>query len=80
MIYHKMAEPDVERIIAQPYTMIASDSGVIKMGNSVPHPRGYGNDARALGVYVREKKIIGLEDAIRKMTSLPARRRVPRKI
>ncbi len=72
MIYHKMSEMDVERIIAQPYTMIASDSGVIKMGNGVPHPRGYGNNARVLGVYVREKKIIGLEDAIRKMTSLPA--------
>ncbi|MEW6130044.1 MAG: D-aminoacylase [Acidobacteriota bacterium] len=72
MIYHKMAEPDVERIIAQPYTMIASDSGVIKMGNGVPHPRGYGNNARVLGRYVREKKIITLEDAIRKMTSLPA--------
>jgi N-acyl-D-amino-acid deacylase len=72
MIYHKMSEADVERIIAQPYTMIASDSGVIKMGNGVPHPRGYGNNARVLGVYVREKKIIGLEDAIRKMTSLPA--------
>jgi N-acyl-D-amino-acid deacylase len=72
MIYHKMSEPDVERILAQPYTMIASDSGVIKMNNGVPHPRGYGNNARVLGVYVREKKLIGLEDAIRKMTSLPA--------
>jgi N-acyl-D-amino-acid deacylase len=72
MIYHKMSEPDVERILAQPYTMIASDSGVQKLGNGVPHPRGYGNNARVLGRYVREKKIIGLEDAIRKMTSLPA--------
>jgi N-acyl-D-amino-acid deacylase len=72
MIYHKMSEPDVERILGQPYTMIASDSGVIKMNNGVPHPRGYGNNARVLGVYVREKKLIGLEDAIRKMTSLPA--------
>jgi N-acyl-D-aspartate/D-glutamate deacylase len=49
-----------------------ADSGVIEMGNGVPHPRGYSNNARVLGVYVREKKIIGLEDAIRKMTSLPA--------
>ena len=72
MIYHKMSEPDVERIIAQPYTMIASDSGVQRLGNGVPHPRGYGNNARVLGRYVREKKIIGLEDAVRKMTSLPA--------
>jgi N-acyl-D-amino-acid deacylase len=72
MIYHKMSELDVERIIAQPFTMIASDSGVQRMNNGVPHPRGYGNNARVLGVYVREKKIIGLEDAVRKMTSLPA--------
>jgi N-acyl-D-amino-acid deacylase len=72
MIYHKMSESDVERILAQPYTMIASDSGVQKLGNGVPHPRGYGNNARVLGSYVRDKKIISLEDAVRKMTSLPA--------
>jgi N-acyl-D-amino-acid deacylase len=72
MVYHKMTEADVERIIARPYTMIASDSGVIQMGRGAPHPRGYGNNARAIAVYVREKKIITLEDAIRKMTSLPA--------
>lgn len=53
--------------------MIASDSGVRRMDEeSVPHPRGYGNNARVLGHYVRELKLITLEDAIRKMTSLPA--------
>ncbi len=72
MVYHKMTDADIDRIIAQPYTMIASDSGVIQMGRGAPHPRGYGNNARVLAVYVREKKIIQLEDAIRKMTSLPA--------
>ena len=72
MIFHKMSEPDVERILAQPFTMIASDSGVQKLGNGVPHPRGYGNNARILGRYVREKKLLSLEDAVRKMTSLPA--------
>jgi N-acyl-D-amino-acid deacylase len=72
MIFHKMSEPDVERIVAQPYTMIASDSGVIRMNNGVPHPRGYGNNARVFARYVREKKLIGIEDAVRKMTSLPA--------
>ncbi|HET9529714.1 MAG TPA: D-aminoacylase [Blastocatellia bacterium] len=72
MVYHKMAEPDVERIIAQPFTMIASDSGVQRMDRGAPHPRGYGNNARVLGLYVREKKTVGLEDAVRKMTSLPA--------
>lgn len=52
--------------------MIASDSGVRQVDESVPHPRGYGNNARVLGRYVRELKLIPLEDAIRKMTSLPA--------
>ena len=52
--------------------MIASDSGVRSFGAGVPHPRGYGNNARVLGRYVRELKVITLEDAIRKMTSLPA--------
>ena len=38
----------------------------------MPHPRGYGNNARVLGEYVRERKVITLEEAVRKMTSLPA--------
>jgi N-acyl-D-amino-acid deacylase len=72
MIYHGMSEDDVKRIMQEPFTMIASDSGVRQIDESVPHPRGYGNNARVLGRYVRELKLISLEDAIRKMTSLPA--------
>lgn len=72
MIYHKMSEDDVQRIMRDPLTMIASDSGVRRMGEGVPHPRGYGNNVRVLGRYVRELHLITLEDAIRKMTSLPA--------
>jgi N-acyl-D-amino-acid deacylase len=72
MVYHSMSEEDVEYIMQQPFCMVASDAGVIEMGRGVPHPRGYGNNARVLGRYVREKKLLGLEDAIRKMTSLPA--------
>ncbi len=72
MIYHGMSEDDVKRIMQEPFTMIASDSGVRQVDDSVPHPRGYGNNARVLGRYVREMKLISLEDAIRKMTSLPA--------
>jgi len=72
MIYHGMGEEDVKRIMQEPFTMIASDSGVRQIDESVPHPRGYGNNARVLGLYVRELKLISLEDAIRKMTSLPA--------
>ena len=72
MVYHGMSEDDVKRIMQEPFTMIASDSGVRQVDESVPHPRGYGNNARVLGRYVRELKLITLEDAIRKMTSLPA--------
>jgi N-acyl-D-amino-acid deacylase len=72
MVYHVMGEEDVKNILREPFTMIASDSGVRRFGEGAPHPRGYGNNARVLGYYVRELKIITLEDAIRKMTSLPA--------
>jgi N-acyl-D-amino-acid deacylase len=72
MIYHGMNEDDVRRIMREPFTMIASDSGVRQVDESVPHPRGYGNNARVLGRYVRELQLVTLEDAVRKMTSLPA--------
>lgn len=72
MVYQVMSEEDVKRIMAAPFTIFASDSGVREFGEGVPHPRGYGNNARVLGRYVRELKVITLEDAIRKMTSLPA--------
>jgi N-acyl-D-amino-acid deacylase len=72
MVYHGMNEDDVKEIMREPFTMIASDSGVRRFGEGVPHPRGYGNNARVLGHYVRELHLISLEDAVRKMTSLPA--------
>ncbi len=72
MVYRVMSEEDVKNILDEPFTMIASDSSVRNFGEGAPHPRGYGNNARVLGEYVRNLKIISLEDAIRKMTSLPA--------
>ncbi|HJR08497.1 MAG TPA: D-aminoacylase [Pyrinomonadaceae bacterium] len=72
MVYHGMSEPDVQNIMREPFTMIASDSGVRRFGEGAPHPRGYGNNARVLGRYVRELHLLTLEDAVRKMTSLPA--------
>ena len=74
MVYHKMNEEDVGRIMKYPFTMIASDAGIPAFDIGSPHPRAYGTNARVLGKYVREEKIIGLEDAIRKMTSLPAQK------
>jgi N-acyl-D-amino-acid deacylase len=71
-VFHGMSEDDLKTFMRHPNTMIACDSGVRKFGEGVPHPRGYGNNARVLGRYVREMHVLRLEDAIRKMTSLPA--------
>ena len=71
-VFHGMSEDDLKTFMRHPNTMIACDSGVRKLGEGVPHPRGYGNNARVLGRYVRELHVLRLEDAIRKMTSLPA--------
>ena len=73
-IFHAMDEQDLQRILAHPATMIASDSDVAVFGRANPHPRAYGTFVRVLGRYVRELKILTLEDAVRKMTSLPAQR------
>jgi dihydroorotase/N-acyl-D-amino-acid deacylase len=73
-VFHAMAEQDLERVMRHPATMIASDGWVQIFGRGVPHPRSYGTFPRVLGVYVREKNVITLQDAIRKMTSFPAQR------
>ena len=73
-IYHAMDEADVVRIMRHPLTMIGSDGEAPIFGQASPHPRAYGTFPRVLGRYVREKGIITLEDAIRKMTSFPADR------
>ena len=72
MVYHFMSDLDVDRIMRHPQVSFASDASVIAYGVGAPHPRGYGNNARVLGTYARVRKIVGLEEAIRKMTSLPA--------
>ena len=53
---------------------IASDATIRVLNSGNPHPRGYGTNARVLGKYVREEKVISLEEAIRRMTSLPAQK------
>ena len=73
-IFHAISEDDLVRILRYPGTMIATDGEIPIFGRSNPHPRSYGTFARVLGVYVREKKVLTLEDAVRKMTSYPAQR------
>jgi N-acyl-D-amino-acid deacylase len=74
MVYFSMDEADLTRILQYPFNMIASDAGIAKYGAGMPHPRAYGTNARVLGRYVHEMKVIRLEEAIRKMTSLPAQK------
>jgi dihydroorotase/N-acyl-D-amino-acid deacylase len=73
-IYHAMAEEDVVRIMQYPWTMVASDGEAPVFGEAAPHPRAYGTFPRVVGRYVREKKVLQLEEAVRKMTSFPASR------
>lgn len=71
-VFHTMDEAEVETIMKCPLVAVASDSGVREFGSGQPHPRGYGTNARVLGHYVRQRQVIPLEEAVRKMTSMPA--------
>ena len=73
-VYHAIGPEDVDRIMLHPATAIGSDGPVGVFGEGAPHPRQYGTFARVLGLYVRERKILSLEEAIRKMSSQSARR------
>lgn len=76
VVYFTMSEDNVKRQIKLPWVSFGSDAeapaaeGVFL--KSMAHPRTYGNFARLLGKYVRDEKLIGLPEAIRKLTSLPA--------
>lgn len=74
MVYFNMSEEDLKRIMQYPFNMFASDAGITRYGSGMPHPRAYGTNARILGQYVRLLKVISLEEAIRRMTSLPAQK------
>lgn len=74
MVYNSMNEEDVKYIMQYPYSMFGADAGIRVFGQGMPHPRGYGTNARVLGKYVRDKKVIPLEDAIRRMSSLAAQK------
>ncbi len=76
VVYFLMSEENVARQISLPWVSYCSDAGSYASEgiflNSSTHPRAYGNFARLLGRYVREERIIAIEEAIRKLTSLPA--------
>lgn len=75
IVNHAMADTDVTAVLRHPLVSIASDGWTLTTaGDGAPHPRSFGTFARVLGEYVRERGELTLEDAIRKMTSLPASR------
>jgi len=67
-----MSEDDIKHAMKQEWLMISSDGGAARFGSGRVHPRYYGSAVRVLGKYVREEDTVSLEDAVRKMTSLPA--------
>jgi len=73
-IFHAYDEADVERLMQSPFGMIGSDGSLTRIGDGAPHPRAFGTYPRVLGHYVRERRVLALEEAIRKMTSFPAAR------
>lgn len=78
-LFFMMSEDDIQSALRQPWMGIGSDAGAAeKLGEidaiGLPHPRAYGNFPRLIAEYVRKRKVITLEDAVRKLTSLPATR------
>jgi N-acyl-D-aspartate/D-glutamate deacylase len=78
MIYHVLEESDVDTIFRQPFVMVASDGSAVAPDGILardyyPHPRNYGCFPRVLGEFVRERQLVDLGEAVRKMTALPAR-------
>ena len=72
-MFHTMSEDDVRLVMRQPWVSIASDGSAINLdAPGVPHPRNYSTNVRVLGYYVRDQHVLTLEDAVRKMTTLPA--------
>jgi len=75
-VYFLMTEDNVKKQVALPYMSFGSDAGSMApegvFMNSSTHPRAYGNFARVLGKYVRDENVISIEEAVRKLTSLPA--------
>jgi len=78
MVRAAMCQRDVEHVMRRPWVMFGSDATALAfdgpLSEGKPHPRGFGTFPRILGHFVRERRILPLEEAIRKMTSLPARR------
>jgi N-acyl-D-amino-acid deacylase len=79
MVFHTLERADVERIFVDPLVMVASDGSAVaphgKLASDYyPHPRNYGCFPKVLGDFVRQRGLVSMEDAVKKMTSTPASR------
>jgi N-acyl-D-aspartate/D-glutamate deacylase len=73
-VYHNMAEEDIRVVMQLPWISIGSDGTALNQdADGLPHPRSFGTHVRVLGKYARDKSSFSLEEAVRKMTSAPAR-------
>jgi N-acyl-D-amino-acid deacylase len=76
VVFFSMAEENVRKAVRTSWVSFASDGGAFTLADSVPsnstHPRAYGNFARLLGHYVRDEKLITLQEAVRRLSALPA--------
>jgi N-acyl-D-amino-acid deacylase len=73
-LFHALRPADVRKVVAHRLSMIATDGHVVMPDETVAHPRNYGTYPRIIREYVRERKLLSLPEAVRKMTSLPARK------
>ena len=72
-VHHTMSEEDVKAVMRVPWVSIGSDGSALNLKYpGKPHPRSFGTNPRVLGKYTSDEKVIRLEDAVRKMTSMPA--------
>lgn len=75
-VFHSISEDNLRKVLARPWVSFGSDAAALAteppFTDRAVHPRAYGNFARLLGRYVREEKVIGLPEAVRRLTSLPA--------
>ena len=74
VLLDEQSEEDLRHVLAHPLTALGSDAWAVRLGEGCPHPRAYGTTARLLGRFVRDERLLELEEAVRKMTAAPARR------
>ena len=71
VLLDEQSEEDLRHVLTHPLTALGSDAWAVRLGEGRPHPRAYGMTARLLGRFVQDERLLGLEEAVRKMTAAP---------